>query len=219
MADVIGKNTPSSEQLRSIIERIENIDEQKKGLTADRAAVMAEAKSAGFDTKAIARQLRRRKAKPHDLQEADTLDDLYTHALGMDNEPPLFRQIAAMAKDTAGGEKLMDAFKLLVPPSGEIIVKIAGKSVRLWRDKDGEPRSEDYTPPEPASAPQNRSVPSRVKPDVPQCSADEAEAMGEQAAKNNEPVIANPFPFGDERRPRWDMGWRRGNGNDGLGGI
>jgi uncharacterized protein (UPF0335 family) len=217
MADVVGKNTPSAEVLRSIIERVENIDEQKKGLTADRAAVMAEAKSHGFDTKAINRQIKRRKAKPHDLQEADTLDDLYAHALGMDNEPPLFRQINAMSKDTAAGEKLLEAFKLLVPPSGEIIVTIAGKRTRLWRDKEGEPRSEDYTPLEPGASPQNRTAAPRPQREAPPCTADEAEALGEQAAKNNVPVIENPFPYGDERRPRWDTGWRRGSGNDGMG--
>jgi uncharacterized protein (UPF0335 family) len=219
MAEIVGKNTPSAEVLRSFIDRVEHIDEQKKALAADRAAVLAEAKSAGFDTKAMARLLKRRKAKPHDLQEADTIDDLYRHAVGMDSEPPLFRQIGALAREAAGGEKLLDAFKLLVPPSGEIIVTIGGKRMRLWRDKDGEPRSEDYTPPEPAKSSQNRAAPSRPPRDVPACTPDEAEALGEQAAKDNVPVIDNPFPYGDERRPRWDAGWRNGNGNDGFGGV
>jgi uncharacterized protein (UPF0335 family) len=217
MAEIIGKNTPSAEILRSIIERVENIDEQKKGLTADRAAVMAEAKSHGFDTKAIARQIKRRKAKPHDLQEADTLDDLYSHALGMDNEPPLFRQINAMSKDTAGGEKLLEAFKLLVPPSGEIIVTIGGKRQRLWRDKDGAARSEDYTLPERPQQSSHGQIPPVVVADVPNCTEDEAEQLGRQAFKDNLPITKNPFPAGDKRRSRWDRGWRLEGGNDGMG--
>jgi uncharacterized protein (UPF0335 family) len=100
MSDAIGKNTPSAALLRSFIERLERLDEQKKALSDDRKAVMAEAKSSGYDAPAITRLLKRRKAKPHDVAEADTLDDLYRHSIGMDAEPPLFRQLAAISKQT-----------------------------------------------------------------------------------------------------------------------
>jgi SpoVK/Ycf46/Vps4 family AAA+-type ATPase len=46
----------------------------------------------------------------------------------------------------------------------------------------------------------------------------EAEALGERAALQGEPVTTNPFTFGDPRRARFDAGWRRGSGGDGMGG-
>lgn len=216
MADVVGKNTPSAALLRSYIERLERLDEQKKELSKDRTAVVAEAKSAGFDGPALNRLLRRRKAKPHDLAEADTLDDLYRHSAGMDAEPPLFRQLEALAKQSVAAEKLIEAFKLFVPPSGEVILTVGGKKLRFWRDKDGEPQQADYVEPD-ASPRETRAAAPAPKKDVPNCTPDEAEKLGEEAAKANEPIIANPFPYGDERRPRWDGGWRKGSGNDGMG--
>jgi uncharacterized protein (UPF0335 family) len=217
MTTIVGRNTLASEELRGYVERIENLEKQKKQLGEDIKLVKQEATSRGFIAKGINYLIRIRKKKPHDLQEDEEIAHLYRHALGMDSEPPLFRQIQAMARDVAGGEKLLEAFKLLVPPEGEIIITIAGKRIRVWRDKDGEPQSADYTPPQAAASSQNRVAP-RPKPEVPDCNGDEAYAMGQAAAKANIPVIDNPFPFGDERRPRWDEGWRHGAGNDGMGG-
>lgn len=217
MADAVGKNTPSAALLRSFIERLERLDEQKKELSKDRTAVVAEAKSAGFDGPALNRLIRRRKAKPHDLAEADTLDDLYRHSVGMDAEPPLFRQLEAMSKQSVAAEKLLEAFKLFVPPSGEIILTVGGKKLRIWRDKDGKPQSEDYVAPEARGEPHSRStLPPPAKREVPNCSPDEAEKLGEVAHKENKPVIDNPFPHDDPRRPRWDLGWRKSSGNDGM---
>jgi hypothetical protein len=144
---------------------------------------------------------------------------MYMFAAGMDAEPPLFRQIAALAKDVAGGEKLLEAFMLLAPPAGHLIITVQGKQVRIWRDKDGQPRSEDYTPAAPAQTNHSRTTlpPASAKAEVPACNEDEAEALGRAAAKDNQPVINNPFPFDDHRRPRWDLGWRKETGNDGMG--
>lgn len=41
--------------------------------------------------------------------------------------------------------------------------------------------------------------------------------LGAQAFKDNVAIVKNPFPFGDGRRPRWDEGWRRASGTDGMG--
>lgn len=218
MAEIIGTNTPSAEALRGIVDEVERVNTQIKELQDARSAIYAAAKSKGFNPTRIREIVRLRTKKPHDIQEAETELDVYKHIFGLAQEPPLFRQIAALAREAVGGEKLLEAFKLLVPPSGELICTIAGKRMRLWRDKDGEPRSENYAPPEPAASAPNRSASRVPKPDVPNCTTDEAEALGKQAAKDNVPVIDNPFPYGDERRPRWDAGWRAGAGNDGMGG-
>lgn len=73
----------AADRLRSIIERIERFDEEIKALQGDKKDVMAEAKSAGFEPKAIKRVLALRKMDPADREELDTLVDLYTRALGM----------------------------------------------------------------------------------------------------------------------------------------
>ena len=211
-----GKNTPSAALLRSYVDRIERVTEEKKALGADITNIYGEAKSAGFDTKAIRRAIRRRTWKPHDLQEADAIDDLYRHSLGMDNEPPLFRQIEGIAKDFAGGDKLLEAFKLLVPESGEIVVTLMGKKHRIWRDKDGSAQAEDYIEPGDSTAKTRSTLPKAKSEPVPNCTEDEAEELGFKAAKENVPVIKNPFPHDDARRPRWDLGWRKGMGNDGM---
>ena len=214
----LGKNTPSSAQLRSSVERVERIREAKKALADDEKLVMAEAKSAGFVPAGIRYCLKVRAMKPHDRQEAEAIADLYLHALGMDAPPPLFRQLGALAKDGTAREQLIEAFKALVPQEGEVIVKAGGQPLRLWRDKDGAAHVEDWIEPAAAEQQPRRSPSTAAAPkrEVPSCSPDEAEGLGRQAAKDNLPVIDNPFPHDDARRPRWDLGWRKETGNDGM---
>lgn len=218
MVDVVGKNTPSAERIRFYVDQLERIDQQKKELTESASAIRAAAKAEGFDVKnGINYVLKARKLKPHDLQNAEDARDIYMHAVGMAVEPPLFRTISNLVKDAAAEAQVLEALKAIAPANGDVIMRMEGKQVRIWRDKDGVAHVEDYTPPEMRPSHENAISP-RAKAEVPECTADEAEAMGEQAAKDNEPVIKNPFPYGDERRPRWDTGWRRGAGNDGMGG-
>jgi hypothetical protein len=56
-----------------------------------------------------------------------------------------------------------------------------------------------------------------AKPEPPAVDADGAEVLGRDAFGSNQPIITNPFPFGDPRRPRWDAGWRKASGTDGMG--
>jgi len=73
----------AAERLRSIIERVERLEEEKKALSSDIKDIMAEAKSAGFDIKVIRQVLRIRKQEPAEVEEQETLLDLYRRALGM----------------------------------------------------------------------------------------------------------------------------------------
>ncbi len=70
-------------QLRSFIERIERLEEEKKGLSDDIRDVFAEAKGNGFDTKVMRQVIRIRKKEPAERQEEEASLDLYMHALGM----------------------------------------------------------------------------------------------------------------------------------------
>lgn len=80
MADVGGI---AGDRLRSFIERIERLEEEKAGLAADIRDVFAEAKSAGFDTKVMRQVLKLRRMEKADRQEQEELLELYMAAIGM----------------------------------------------------------------------------------------------------------------------------------------
>jgi uncharacterized protein (UPF0335 family) len=73
----------SAERLRGLIERIERLEEEKKGLSSDIKDIFAEAKSAGFDVKVMRQLIRLRKQEPAEVEEHETLLDVYRRALGM----------------------------------------------------------------------------------------------------------------------------------------
>jgi len=71
------------DRLRGIIERIERLEEERKALAGDIKDIFNEAKSAGFDVKAVREIIRLRKQEPGDVEEHRTLVDLYKRELGM----------------------------------------------------------------------------------------------------------------------------------------
>lgn len=73
----------SAEQLRRLIERIERLEEEKKGISDDIKDVYAEAKSTGFDVKTMRTVVRLRKMEKHHRDEAEMLLETYQQALGM----------------------------------------------------------------------------------------------------------------------------------------
>ena len=73
----------SAEQLRLLIERIERLEEDKKGIADDIKDVYAEAKGTGFDTKTMKAIVRLRKMEKAARQEAEALLDVYKTALGL----------------------------------------------------------------------------------------------------------------------------------------
>jgi uncharacterized protein (UPF0335 family) len=73
----------SAEQLRLLIERIERLEEEKKGISDDIKDVYAEAKATGFDAKIMRTIIRLRKMEKHQLDEQDALLETYRAALGM----------------------------------------------------------------------------------------------------------------------------------------
>ena len=85
MADDITESsqTVAAGQLRSIIERIERLEEEKKNISDDIKDVYAEAKGTGFDTKALRTIIRMRKQDQNERQEAEAILELYLAALGM----------------------------------------------------------------------------------------------------------------------------------------
>ena len=80
MTDVGGV---ASDRLRSFIERVERLEEEKKALAEDIKEVFSEAKSAGFDVKIMRQIIKIRKLDASDRQEQEAILDLYMQALGM----------------------------------------------------------------------------------------------------------------------------------------
>ncbi len=73
----------AGERLNSFIERIERLEEEKRALAEDIKEVYAEAKGTGFDTKIMRQLIRIRKRDQDELDEEETLHDVYKRALGM----------------------------------------------------------------------------------------------------------------------------------------
>ena len=73
----------AKDQLRSIIERIERLEEEKKAISDDIRDVYAEAKGNGFDVKALRAIIRLRKQDVQEREEQETILETYMQALGM----------------------------------------------------------------------------------------------------------------------------------------
>jgi uncharacterized protein (UPF0335 family) len=79
----MGGGHVAADELRLLIERAERLEEEKKGINDDIKDVMAEAKSRGYDAKAIKKIMAIRKKKKEEYQEEDAILETYMHALGM----------------------------------------------------------------------------------------------------------------------------------------
>lgn len=73
----------AGKRLKSVIERVERLEEEKKALADDIKDIFAEAKATGFDTATIRRIIKLRKMDKEKRQEADELLELYKSAIGM----------------------------------------------------------------------------------------------------------------------------------------
>jgi uncharacterized protein (UPF0335 family) len=78
----------AGERLRSFIERIERLEEEKRALSGDIKEVYAEAKGTGFDAKIMRQLIRIRRMDKDDYDEQETLLDVYKRALGMLPDAP-----------------------------------------------------------------------------------------------------------------------------------
>jgi len=74
----------AADQLRLFIERVERLEEEKKGIADDVRDVYAEAKSQGYDSKTMRAIVRLRRMEKNARQEADALLETYRVALGLD---------------------------------------------------------------------------------------------------------------------------------------
>ena len=78
-----GHNSVNKDQVRSIVERVERLEEEKAVLVSDIKDVFTEAKGNGYDVKALRTIVRMRKQDPNDRAEQETILEIYMHAMGM----------------------------------------------------------------------------------------------------------------------------------------
>jgi len=74
---------PTDDRLRLLIERVERLEEEKKGIGDDIKDVYLEAKAVGYDVKIMRQIVRLRKMQPDDRKEMEAILDLYKAALGL----------------------------------------------------------------------------------------------------------------------------------------
>jgi uncharacterized protein (UPF0335 family) len=185
--------TEAREELKAYIERIERIAEERKALGDDQRALFAEAKAKGYDTKSMRRIIKRRQKESAEIAEWDAIDGTYMHALGMAAESPLHEQISALVHDEMGRDQLIDALQKLVPVNGEIIARLGGKPMRLWRTEDGKSFAEEYVAPKPEKT--GRAIKSSAtvlsivpKDDPVKAAADRAERRSRDHARDPDEV-------------------------------
>lgn len=76
-------NLAVDDRLRLLVERVERLEEEKKGLADDIRDVYSEAKAVGYDTKIMRQIIRLRKMNPDDRREMEMLLDTYKASLGL----------------------------------------------------------------------------------------------------------------------------------------
>lgn len=81
--DLPNKHREADDRLRLLIERVERLEEEKKGVSDDIRDVYAEGKAVGYDAKMMRECVRLRKMKPDDRREMELILDTYKAALGL----------------------------------------------------------------------------------------------------------------------------------------
>ncbi len=144
------KKSTAGDRLKAFLHRIEAIEADRTDLGDDLKAVYAELKADGFEPKVVRAMVKRRRKDPAELAEAETLLHSYMVAAGMATDRQLYDAVRAMAEDGLARDEVIDALKLLVPVNGEIVARVGGEPVRIWRDETGTAYVAAYVPPQPS---------------------------------------------------------------------
>lgn len=123
----------SERRLKSFIERIEHLEEERKSLAADVREVYAEAKSGGFDVKVMRKVVALRKMDAADRAEMESLIEVYMNALGDLKETPLGDAALQRLRNTPAARKMRK--DIAAGTVGVEFSNVGGKRVLI--DKDG----------------------------------------------------------------------------------
>lgn len=179
------------DRIKTFLQAIDSLETERAEIADEIRAQYAEAKAEGFDPKALRGMIKRKRAKnPTKLAEDEQVLELYMHAIGMLPENPLAAAVAALAEDGLGRDQVIAGLQQMVPVGGEIIAKVGGDPVRIWRDAEGTAFVEPWTEPKPAEKPGkamkgSAAVLSIVPKDPIKAAADRAER---RSRKESEPI-------------------------------
>ena len=184
----------TADKLRAFRDRIVRLEEEKKEISSDIKGIYAEAKSEGFDMRALRRVVK--DSMMDDTQraaqrETETISDLYRASLGMLDGTPL-------------GEAARRRYEEPVEPEGPKETKPdgAGEGAASSDERAGAP------PP---------NAPSEPEPPVDKAAEEgAARAQGRMDHAGGRSILQNPYPAGDHRRAAWDEGWCDASGSDGM---
>lgn len=230
MAKSSNSNGPTaSEELRTLIERWERLQEEKEGIAADQKDVMNEAKSRGYDPKTIREIIKLRKLRPEERREREAILDTYKAALGMLDGTPLGHwALERLSKNDQPEETAeVDDGKYqtavdLVKKTGNAAVSHVQRKLKIGYNAaaaliERMEREGVVTPPNHVG---KRDVVGFTNPEEaapePEVTIEDAKRMGKEAAESGAPVTANPFPARDVRRAAWDEAWCAALGSDGM---
>lgn len=187
----LGKGTKAAKTLRGFVEEIETFRERKKLLSEQEKEVFQRAKAEGFDVPTMRKIVTLRAKELEKRREEDALLDTYLHALGMAEDVPAFAALAAFDADITVREHVVEHLKEIVPPEGEIILRVAGEPVRIFRDAKGKAKAEAVAPIEPSIEPSAPDGDDDVHRLPPEDIADSRKAAVRAAADRAEEAAAS----------------------------
>ncbi len=232
----MGNGLIASDELRLLIERIERLEEEKKGIADDIRDVYGEAKSRGFDPKTMRAIVKLRKMDVHTRRETEALLDTYKAALGMLDGTPLGKWAlerleredkSSEAEDTPPDDATYEkAVAAVVEHQNASVAWLqrtlgvgynAAAKLMERMERDGIVSSPDVAGRRTVlRGPDGGEPPAPAEPPAPEPTVEDARNMGDEAAKAGQPVTANPFPARDPRRAAWDEAWCMALGTDGM---
>jgi len=127
----MSKTTFAQDQLRSFVERIERLEEEKATIAGDIKEVYAEAKANGFDTKILRKVISLRKKEAAEREEEQSMLDLYMSALGMLADTPLGEAAMERAGLSPAMKAAKDLKKHLKKHGATMTIKTPEKEVQI----------------------------------------------------------------------------------------
>lgn len=182
-------NGSAAGELRAFVDRLVKLEEARRDIASDVKEVKVEAKSRGYDIKALGVLVKRAMETAADAsarREHEAITELYLASLGMLDGTPL---------GDSARKRLMEPPAQSVDDDGDAQPGATGNAAASTLDEDE------------GAASRGAMTSGEI---------DDAREAGSAAARGGKKVIENPYVAGDPRRAAWDEGWCAATGSDGM---